>query len=183
MKNVMSNNNLKIVFLTVIICFLLFGGIGVVALTLYADDIIYNPTNSEFTVDNAQSALDELYQLVDESSVGDIRIRQIIVKVTWDGEGANNSNFAVGSSSVQIDTLRKKNITIGSVSTGSGSVKMTQYDSSGTSISSTSISSNKTIELDSETEYIQFSLNPATAGNKDGLSRNRTASIKNIVIS
>ena len=35
-------------FLIVLISVLLLASGGVIALTLYADDIIYNPTNSEF---------------------------------------------------------------------------------------------------------------------------------------
>ena len=55
-------------FLIVLISVLLLASGGVIALTLYADDIIYNPTNSEFKVDNAQDALDELYELVGNGS-------------------------------------------------------------------------------------------------------------------
>ena len=51
--------------LIILIAICLFASGGVVALTLYADDIIYNPTDSNFKVDNAQSALDELYNMID----------------------------------------------------------------------------------------------------------------------
>ena len=60
---------LKVVVITVIICTLVFSSIGVVALTLYADDIIYNPSNTEFNVEDAQGALDYLYTKVNESKI------------------------------------------------------------------------------------------------------------------
>lgn len=42
---------------------LLFGSIGVVALTLTADQIEYTPSNSEFNVNNTKDAIDELYAM------------------------------------------------------------------------------------------------------------------------
>lgn len=41
---------------------------GVVAVTLTANDVIYSPSNSEFSVTNTKQALDKLYELVDEKS-------------------------------------------------------------------------------------------------------------------
>ena len=58
-----NNKTLKAVILTAIISILLTGSIGVVALTLYADDIIYTPANTNWKIDNAESALNDLYVL------------------------------------------------------------------------------------------------------------------------
>jgi len=58
-----NNRTLKIVVLTSIISILLTSSIGVVALTLYADDIIYTPANTNWKIDNAESALNDLYTM------------------------------------------------------------------------------------------------------------------------
>lgn len=58
-----KNKTLKVAVLTAIISILLTGGICVSAVALKADDIIYNPSNSEWKVDNAEDALNNLYEL------------------------------------------------------------------------------------------------------------------------
>ena len=68
MKTVLKINNRYSRTALFIIAFILTFGIGsVTALTLYADDIIYNPSNPDFAVDDAQTALDTLYELSSSS--------------------------------------------------------------------------------------------------------------------
>lgn len=69
----LKNNKYKGIKIAVIssLITILVSGIGTVtALTLYADDIIYNPSNNAFNVDNADDALNELYKLVEGKSGG-----------------------------------------------------------------------------------------------------------------
>lgn len=70
-KKINGKSILKIFLL--FLSFVLTLGIGgVAALTLYADDIIYNPSNSDFKVSDAQQALDELYAMSSNGSSGTI---------------------------------------------------------------------------------------------------------------
>ena len=62
MKNV-NKNNFRILLAGVIISGLIFGGIGVAAVTLTADQIKYTPSNEKFTVTNVKDAMDEIYKI------------------------------------------------------------------------------------------------------------------------
>ena len=64
MKNV-NKNNLKILLTGLSIGGLIFGGIGVTAVTLTADQIKYTPSNEKFTAKNADEALNEIYKIAE----------------------------------------------------------------------------------------------------------------------
>lgn len=102
----MKNNFFKnILFLVALV--LSFGVGGVTALTLVADDIIYNPKNSDFAVDNAQDALDQLYDMVENYSGGGMKSviylgteKSYNIKTLYpdvDYTTLTNDNFIVGT--------------------------------------------------------------------------------------
>ena len=77
-----KNQTIKVILITTIICSIFFGTAGVVALTLYADDIIYNPSNSNFNANTAEDALNELYELVQNTSGTDGKIESLGTSTT-----------------------------------------------------------------------------------------------------
>ena len=64
MKNV-NKNDFKNILKGVIIGGLIFGGIGVAAVTLTADQIKYTPSNEKFTATNVKDAMDEIYKIAE----------------------------------------------------------------------------------------------------------------------
>lgn len=69
----LKNNKYKGIKIAVIssLITILVSGIGTVtALTLYADDIIYNPSNTNFKVSDAKGALDKLYESISQKGGG-----------------------------------------------------------------------------------------------------------------
>ena len=75
----MKNKFIKI-SLVILTIFTLVSGIGVIAITLVADDIIYSSSHDEWNVDNAQDALDELYELVELGMINDLQSQYTIEK-------------------------------------------------------------------------------------------------------
>lgn len=86
---------------------LVFGGMGVVAVTLNASQIKYTPSNSNFAATNAKEALDEIYKLTDSDIyLGNVTSGETFLKTMKDlYESAGYS-------------LRLDNITTGSVMFG-----------------------------------------------------------------
>ena len=64
MKNV-NKNNLRFLLTGVTIGGLIFGGIGVAASTLTANQIKYTPSNENFKATNAEEALNEIYKIAE----------------------------------------------------------------------------------------------------------------------
>ena len=81
----MKKYSLKDLIITGIICSVIFSGIGVAAVTLNADKIKYTPISEKYTATNAQEALDEIYNLAENS-----KVKRIVVASDVDGYGAKS---------------------------------------------------------------------------------------------
>jgi len=69
-----KSNNAKILFLGVILGGIIFGGIGVAAITLQANQVKYTPSNSGFNATNAEEALDKLYTMTGNIEKGKLTL-------------------------------------------------------------------------------------------------------------
>lgn len=66
MKFRIDMKTIKGVLLGTVLGGIIFGGLGVAAITLTAKDIKYTPSNENFTVTNAKEAIDELYKISED---------------------------------------------------------------------------------------------------------------------
>lgn len=70
----MKKRNLKDVLFGITIGGLIFGGIGVAAITLTASEIKYTPSNELSTATNVKDAMDELYTMSEELKKGELTL-------------------------------------------------------------------------------------------------------------
>lgn len=70
----MKKRNLKDVLFGITIGGLIFGGIGVAAITLTAGEIKYTPSNELSTATNVKDAMDELYTMTNELKAGKLTL-------------------------------------------------------------------------------------------------------------
>ena len=78
---------IKVFLLGTVLGGIIFGGLGVAAVTLTAKDIKYTPSNEEFTATNAKEALDEIYELAESVAQIKSSIKYIDVSIP---ENAND---------------------------------------------------------------------------------------------
>lgn len=122
-SSLIRKKTLKWFVLGIIFGGLIFGGIGVVALTLTANQVSYSPSDTSFNVENVNDALNELYKLSSTSSSGSFTVidlgtgRQFNVS-SYDGyknftkdnfivEPVGNSSAGVGNNALQPGTSHK----------------------------------------------------------------------------
>lgn len=78
MKKYLKNKKLKVNLIIFFVVMLIIENIGVIAVTLAADQVSYSPSNKNFNVDNSKDALDTLYTLLEKNGTSGVNENSVI---------------------------------------------------------------------------------------------------------
>ena len=97
----MKNKKIIKIFLLALTISLSFGIGGVIAITLKANDVIFNPSDSEFAVDNVEDALNKLYEVANSS---DFKEEDLLSHFTTKSVSASSSDGSSRTATVTSST-------------------------------------------------------------------------------
>ena len=104
----MKKRNLKDFFIGIIIVGMVFGGIGVTAVTLTAKQVLYTPEDSNFKVTDVEAAINEIYKMAESGKFNKVLLGAITNSETVSATSIHNyqnltaDNFVVQISGVTL---------------------------------------------------------------------------------